>query len=51
MGIAAAPLRDLVQTIFEHAGCAAEEARTVADHLVGNFLQPLRGRDWRKGGH
>ena len=34
MGIAAAPLRDLVQTIFERAGSDAAEARAVADHLI-----------------
>ena len=34
MGIAAAPLRDLVQTIFERAGSDAAEAQAVADHLV-----------------
>ncbi len=34
MAIAALPLRDLVQTVFEHAGSPPEEARTVADHLV-----------------
>ena len=34
MGIAAAPLRDLVQTIFEWAGSDAAEARAVADHLI-----------------
>ena len=34
MDIAAAPLRDLVQTIFERAGSDAAEARAVADHLI-----------------
>lgn len=34
VAIAAAPLRDLVQAIFEHAGSPPEEAKTVADHLV-----------------
>jgi uncharacterized oxidoreductase len=34
MPIAVAPLRDLVQTVFEQAGCAPDEAKTVADHLV-----------------
>jgi hydroxycarboxylate dehydrogenase B len=34
MGIAAAPLQDLVQTIFERAGSAAAEAEAVADHLI-----------------
>jgi uncharacterized oxidoreductase len=34
MGIAAAPLRDLVQTIFERAGSDAAEASAVADHLI-----------------
>ena len=34
MGIAAAPLRDLVQTIFERAGSDAAEAQAVADHLI-----------------
>lgn len=34
MTTAALPLRDLVQTIFEHAGSSAEEARIVADHLI-----------------
>jgi hydroxycarboxylate dehydrogenase B len=34
MGTAAAPLRDLVQTIFERAGSDAAEAEAVADHLI-----------------
>jgi hydroxycarboxylate dehydrogenase B len=34
MGIAAAPLRDLVETIFARAGSAAAEAQAVADHLI-----------------
>jgi uncharacterized oxidoreductase len=34
MGIAPAPLRDLVETIFEAGGSAAAEARAVADHLI-----------------
>jgi hydroxycarboxylate dehydrogenase B len=34
MGIAAAPLRELVQTIFERAGSDAAEAEAVADHLI-----------------
>ena len=34
MGIAAAPLRHLVQTIFERAGSNAAEAEAVADHLI-----------------
>jgi uncharacterized oxidoreductase len=34
MGIAPAPLRDLVQAIFEAAGSADAEARLVADHLI-----------------
>ena len=34
MGIAAAPLRDLVQTIFERAGSDPAEAQAVADHLI-----------------
>jgi uncharacterized oxidoreductase len=34
MGIAAAPLRDLVQAIFERAGSDTAEARAVADHLI-----------------
>ena len=34
MSIAAAPLRDLVETIFERAGSAADEAQIVADHLI-----------------
>ena len=38
MGIAAAPLRDLVQTIFERAGSACAEARSVADHLIESNL-------------
>jgi uncharacterized oxidoreductase len=34
MGIAAAPLRALVRTIFERAGSDAAEADAVADHLI-----------------
>jgi hydroxycarboxylate dehydrogenase B len=34
MSIAAAPLRDLVQTIFERAGSNAAESEAVADHLI-----------------
>jgi uncharacterized oxidoreductase len=34
MGIAAAPLRDLVQSIFERAGSDPVEAKAVADHLI-----------------
>jgi hydroxycarboxylate dehydrogenase B len=34
MAIAAAPLRDLVRTIFEQAGSNAAEAQAVADHLI-----------------
>jgi len=34
MDIAPAPLRDLVQAIFEAAGSADAEARVVADHLI-----------------
>jgi hydroxycarboxylate dehydrogenase B len=34
MAIAAAPLRDLVQTIFERAGSEPAEAAAVADHLI-----------------
>jgi uncharacterized oxidoreductase len=34
LSIAAEPLRQLVQTTFEHAGTTPEEARLVADHLV-----------------
>src|SRR5687767_10955216 len=34
MGIAPAPLRDLVEAIFEAAGSADAEARLVADHLI-----------------
>jgi uncharacterized oxidoreductase len=34
MGIAAAPLRDLVRTIFERAGSDPAEADAVADHLI-----------------
>ena len=34
MGIAAAPLRDLVQTIFERAGSDPAEAEAVAGHLI-----------------
>src|SRR5918995_6056654 len=34
MSIAAAPLRELVQTILERAGSNAAEARAVADHLI-----------------
>ena len=34
MTIPAGPLQDLVQTVFEAAGCAADEAAVVAAHLV-----------------
>ena len=34
MGIAAAPLRDLVRTIFERAGSEPAEAQAVAEHLI-----------------
>jgi hydroxycarboxylate dehydrogenase B len=62
MGIAAAPLRDLVQTIFERAGSDAAEAEAVADHLieanlmghdshgvirVAPYIELLRSGKWR----
>jgi hydroxycarboxylate dehydrogenase B len=62
MGIAAAPLRHLVQTIFERAGSDAAEAEAVADHLieanlmghdshgvirVAPYIELLRSGKWR----
>ena len=66
MGIAAAPLRDLVRTIFERAGSAAAEAQAVADHLieanlmghdshgvirVGPYIELLRSGKWEANRH
>jgi len=64
MTIAVAPMRDLVRTIFEHAGCAPDEAAAVADHLVeanlmGHdshgvirvlpYIQMVQSGQWRAG--
>ena len=66
MGIAAAPLRDLVQTIFERAGSAPAEAKAVADHLieanlmghdshgvirVAPYIELLRSGKWEANRH
>ena len=66
MGIAAAPLEGLVQTIFERAGSAPDEARAVADHLieanlmghdshgvirVAPYIELLRSGKLRANGH
>jgi uncharacterized oxidoreductase len=66
MGIAAAPLRDLVQTIFERAGSDPAEAQAVADHLieanlmghdshgvirVAPYIELLRSGKWKANRH